>query len=179
MLIITSLKALGSLGLKIYYNVVSKHSPKCISVGHSYMAVWPVVSNCSHHYSENLGLTYATQAIRHKEREAQLTTPGASWHNTLKVTNQGREQFLECWDPPVQVYFMCIDHWVCPKTNSERSVHAHASKRGRQAIIVMGQMVEKQVNWRRRQSLRIGRFQSTGKKFRVSKWNNLEIYYTA
>ena len=52
-----SLKAFGNLFLKISYNLVNKHGPSFIGVGHSHVTISPIVSNCAHRYSENLGLT--------------------------------------------------------------------------------------------------------------------------
>lgn len=55
--LVISLNTFGNLCLTIDDNMVNKHSPISINVSHSHVAVEPIVSNCSHHYSENLGLT--------------------------------------------------------------------------------------------------------------------------
>lgn len=63
--------------------MVNKYKPSSFSVGHSHVAIRTNENNCTHHYSENFGLTWATQAMRYKDR-GQLATLGAASYNALR-----------------------------------------------------------------------------------------------
>lgn len=88
---------------KMDYNLIKKHSPSSAHVSHSHVAISSIVGNCGHLYSEILGLTSVTQAIRPKSR-GPVATLGASWSNMLKGQTRDGWQFLNCWALPAQAY---------------------------------------------------------------------------